>query len=263
MNITKIISSSFRYPFRNIKKLPILFVLFVLMAIVPIGMIYDNNYIKVIGIIAFLLFILIVPGYLLSIVTKGLTGSAMLPSLDLGKNIYDAIRLMILRIAYMIVPAVVFFIVLSTLGFKSFDLLLNFQIHSFIATWGLILILILIAYLIFEFLLFFFFFRLAYLNSLPEALKVHKVITDIKNIGIINIIIWLIVMVILMSVISFVSSFVVAIPYIGFLIYLCIVIPIMESIGNYSLGLLYSNIVENDDDLNKIEMEIEMLKYSN
>ena len=120
-----------------------------------------------------------------------------------------------------------------------------------------------IAYLIFEFLLFFAKARLAYLNSLPEALKVHKVITDIKNIGIINIIIWLIVMVILMSVISFVSSFVVAIPYIGFLIYLCIVIPIMESIGNYSLGLLYSNIVENDDDLNKIEMEIEMLKYSN
>jgi hypothetical protein len=50
-------------------------------------------------------------------------------------------------------------------------------------------------------------------------------------------------MAVLMVVISVVSSAVLVIPYVGFLIYICIVIPIIESIGNYSLGMLYSNIV--------------------
>jgi hypothetical protein len=164
----------------------------------------------------------------------------------------------------MIVPGAVFFAVLYTLGPTSIDFLFNLQIHNFLATFGLIVLIILITYIIFEFLLFFAKARLAYLNSLPEALKIHKVIIDIKNIGITNIIKWLIVMLILMSVISVVSSFVMAIPYVGFLVYICIVIPTIESIGNYSLGLLYSNIAENNDyDLDKLEREIQLIKYEN
>ena len=46
---------------------------------------------------------------------------------------------------------------------------------------------------------------------------------------------------------------VMAIPYVGFLIYICIVIPTIESIGNYSLGLLYSNIEGNSTDLEELK----------
>ena len=70
-------------------------------------------------------------------------------------------------------------------------------------------------------------------------------------------------MVLLMIAASVISSIVTLIPYVGFLIYVCIIIPILESIGNYSLGLLYSNIIENDDDLNKFQREIDLIKYSN
>ena len=101
------------------------------------------------------------------------------------------------------------------------------------------------------------------MNSLSEALKIHKVIGDIRNIGVVNIIKWLIVMAILMVAFSVISSWVMLIPYVGFLIYLCIVIPILESIGNYSLGLLYSNIYTKEDDLDKLEREIESLKHLN
>ena len=62
MDVGKIISNSFKYPFRNIAKLPILFILFILMAIVPIGMAMDNNYVVFFGVIGFFAFILIVPG---------------------------------------------------------------------------------------------------------------------------------------------------------------------------------------------------------
>ena len=73
---------------------------------------------------------------------------------------------------------------------------------------------------------------------------------DIRRIGIFTIIKWAIVMLILLVVAGFVSSFVMAIPYVGFLIYVVVVIPILESIANYSLGLLYSNIAKSyDDDL--------------
>lgn len=264
MDVGKIIANSFKYPFRNIAKLPILFILFILMAIVPIGMLADNRYVVIFGVIAFFVFILVVPGYLLSIVKTGSKGSSIFPSFNLVSSIYDSVRVLCLRIVYMIVPAVMFFIVLSTLGPASADLLWNLQIHTFLAAVGLMIVLIAVTYLIFEFLLFFAKARLAYFNSLSEALKINRVITDIRNIGIINIIKWIIVMAVLMSFISFIASFVMTIPYVGFLIYIGIVIPLIESIANYSLGLLYSNIAENNDnDLDRFEREIQLLKYEN
>lgn len=242
MELSKIIVNSLKYPLRNIAKLPIIFTLFILISIIPIGKLLDNNYIIAVGVIAFFIFILIVPGYFLDIVKTGSRGSSIFPSLSLRDSIYDSIRVLILRMAYMIVPVSVFFIVLYTLAPASIDLFYRMQILSFLATFGLLMVVVLITYLLFEFLLFFAKARMAYLDSLSEALKINRVILDIKNIGIINIFKWLIVMVILMAVISFVSSFVLTIPYVGILIDICIVIPIMESIANYSLGLLYSNI---------------------
>lgn len=263
MELGKIITNSIKYPFRNIVKLPILFVLFILVAIIPIGMIYDNKYVLILGIISFFIFILIVPGYLFSMINFGLNESSMFPSLSFGRNIYDTLRLLVLRMAYMIVPACVFFIALSTLGVSSVDLLYELNLHTFLLNMLSILVIILATYILFEIFLFFAKARLAYMNSLSEALKIHKVIGDIRNIGVVNIIKWLIVMAILMVAFSVISSWVMLIPYVGFLIYLCIVIPILESIGNYSLGLLYSNIYTKEDDLDKLEREIESLKYLN
>mgnify|MGYP006992100744 CR=1 FL=1 len=59
MEVGKIISNSLKYPFRNIKKLPILFVLFILAAIIPLGILFDNRYVTIFGVISFFLFILI------------------------------------------------------------------------------------------------------------------------------------------------------------------------------------------------------------
>lgn len=261
MNVGKIVTNSFKYPFRNIKKLPILCILFVLVAIIPIGMIFDNRYISIIGFIAFFAFILIVPGYLMSFVQFGLNESSMFPSISIRKNIFNSIKLFVLRIVYMLVPAIVFFITLSTLGASGIGMLFELNITGFVLNLGLILLIILIVYILFEILLFFAKARLAYLDSLPEALKMHRVVGDIRRIGVVNIIKWLLVMAVLMVVVSVASSVVMMIPYVGFLIYLCIVVPIMESIGNYSLGLLYSNIIDTPDDLDRLDREIAFLKY--
>lgn len=242
MDLSKIILNSIKYPFKNIAKLPIIFILFILIAIIPIGKLLNNNYMMLIGGIAFFVFILIVPGYFLNIIKIGSRESAMFPSLNLVNNIYDSIRVLVLRMVYMIVPVAMFFILLSTVAPASFNLLNDFKILSFLATFGLLLVIILVTYLIFEFLLFFAKARLAYHNSLSEALKVNKVIEDIRNIGIFNIIKWVVAMIVLAIVVSVVSSFVITIPYVGILIDICVIVPIMESIASYSVGLLYSNI---------------------
>lgn len=242
MDFSKIILNSIKYPFKNIAKLPIIFTLFILIAIIPIGKLLNNNYLMLIGGVAFFVFILIVPGYFLNIIKIGSRESAMFPSFNLVNDIYDSIRVLVLRMVYMIVPVAMFFILLSTVAPASFNFLNDFKILSFLATFGLLLVIILVTYLIFEFLLFFAKARLAYHNSLSEALKVNKVIEDIRNIGIFNIIKWVVAMIVLAIVVSVVSSFVITIPYVGILIDLCVIIPIMESIASYSVGLLYSNI---------------------
>ena len=183
----------------------------------------------------------------------------MLPSFNLVDNIYDSIKVIFLRMVYMIVPATAFLIAFKILSSTSRDLIYNYKIIEFILTLNVSLFLIIIIYLIFEFLLFFAKARLAYFNSLSEALKVNKVIGDINRIGIFTIIKWLIVMAILLIAVGFVSSFVMSIPYVGFLIYVVVVIPVLESIANYSLGLLYSNIAKSYDD-NRFR-NIESRKY--
>ncbi|MBE6495527.1 MAG: DUF4013 domain-containing protein [Methanobrevibacter thaueri] len=242
MDLSKIIFNSIKYPFKNIAKLPIIFTLFILIAIIPIGKLLNNNYLMLIGGIAFFVFILIVPGYFLNIIKIGSRESAMFPSFNLVNDIYDSIMVLVLRMVYMIVPVAMFFILLSTVAPASFNLLNDFKILSFLATFGLLLVIILVTYLLFEFLLFFAKARLAYHNSLSEALKVNKVIEDIRNIGIFNIIKWVLAMIALAIVVSVVSSFVITIPYVGILIDICVIVPIMESIASYSVGLLYSNI---------------------
>lgn len=245
MDLLKIISNSFKYPFRNIKKLPVLCLLFVFIAIIPIGLIANNNYVTAIGVVAFFIFILLVPGYFLSMIKLGSNQSTMLPSFNLANNIYDSIRVLSLRIVYMLVPAAVFLLALVTLGPTSRELMFNLKIFELLATLGFVFLIILITYIVFEILLFFAKARLAYFNSLNEALRINMVIKDIRSIGILNIIKWLIIMVILLNAVTFITSFVISIPYVGFLIYIGIVIPILESIANYSVGLLYSNIVKN------------------
>ena len=244
MDLSAIVINSVKYPFRNISRLIVISVLFVLIAIIPIGKLIGNDFVVLIGVIAFFIFIMIVPGYFLGVVKTGFRHSSAVPSFNLVNSIADSVRVLILRTVYMIIPVFVFFALMSTAGPASIDLIYKLQIPSFLATFGLMILVIVITYLIFEFLLFFAKARMAYLNSLSEALKIHKVVGDIRNIGIGNIIKWAIVMLILVIAVSVISSWVMVIPYVGFLIDLCVVVPIMESIGNYSLGMLYSNIDE-------------------
>ena len=107
--------------------------------------------------------------------------------------------------------------------------------------------------------------RLSKTNSLIEALKIHRVVLDIKKIGFLKFIGWCIVMAILLVIFGIIAFFVLFIHYIGLIVYLCVMLPIIYVIYNHSLGLLYSDLSDDENsedmDLDNFEREIEYLKY--
>ena len=278
MNFGDIISSSFKYPFKDLKNLGFVCLLFVLLLILPAGIFIKNSITIAIGAVALLIFILIAPGYKILVVKSGINQSNDIPSIKVGKSIINTLKLLVLHICYIAIPSIIAFILLliatglldypmritnsilkSNLNF-TFDLIfgfLNVIWITFLVTAIIRLIFSLLSYIAEA--------RLANSNSLVEALKIHKVILDIKEIGLLKFIGWYIVMGFLLAIVGIIACFVLFVPYVGFIAYLCIVLPIIYLIYNVSLGLLYSDFSEDetgeDDDLEKFERELQYLKY--
>ncbi|WP_405295684.1 hypothetical protein [Methanobrevibacter sp.] len=45
-----------------------------------------------------------------------------------------------------------------------------------------------------------------------------------------------------LGIVSIITDLVIFVPYVGFIVYLCFVIPVIYLIYNYSLGLHYSDL---------------------
>ena len=268
MDFEEIISTSFRYPFKDYKHLSIIFVLFALTLILPIGIFVKQSAVAIIGVIALIIFILIFPGYLVSIIKHGIDESSEIPNIKLGRNIKDTFKLFILHVCYIAIPSVIVFIILAFatgLFVNPMDWGMNFPrnvLSSIFTTFGVTVLIGCIFSIISHIAK----ARMANTNSLVEALKLNKVFKDIKQIGVGKFIGWYIVMVILIGLIRFVAGFLVFVPYLGIILYLCIVYPIISLIFYYSLGLLYSGVGDGketgyDIDLEKFEKEIQDIKY--
>lgn len=266
MNLSQIISGSFKYPFNDFKNLILVCILFILPAIFPLGILMNQYVVKIIGLITFFIFILILPGYLVSVIKMGTIVSSEIPALSL-KNIVNTFKLLVLRIVYMIIPAIVSIVLLFVLGFSSIGFISDFNLGGILLSIPLVLGICLIVWIIFKLLLIIAKARLAYYDSLKEALKINKVIRDIKNIGLGRTIGWAIILVVLFGIFSFALMLIlISIHYAAILIYAFVFLPIYFLINYYSLGLLYSNVTEerNDPDyfdFDEFEKEIQKLKY--
>lgn len=275
MEVTNIISNSFKYPFKDLKNLGFVCLLFVLLLIFPAGILIKNSITMLIGAVCLLLFILITSGYKILVIKSGINQKCNIPPIKVGKSIINTLKLLVLHICYITIPSVIAFTIMlfstglldypitilkSTFNYNfilTFELILGFLN----AIWIIILVTLLVSF-IFSLLSYIAKARLANSNSLIEALKIHKVIMDIKEIGFFKFIGWYIVISILLAIVSMVASFVLFVPYIGFILYICIVLPVIYLIYNHSLGLLYSDFSNDaDDDLEQFERELQYLKY--
>lgn len=271
MKFGQILLNSFKYPFIDLKGLLYFCLLFVLSVIFNLGIYFENEYVMILGIITLIIFYFILPGYLLSVVKNGCNELSEIPKINVIKSFVDTFQLIILSIVYQIIPTLVFLILLMSLGVHFVTGFINSPINGLnvlLLHFGVILFVSLVVFFIFEILRYIATARLAYFDSLTEALSFKKVFSDLKQIGILKTIGVAFIVILLLCAIHSVSLLLFTIPYVGFLIYSCIIIPIISLIYSYSLGLLYSNVQGDifgddfdDEDLKQFEKEIEYLKY--
>lgn len=278
MNFGNIILNSFKFPFKDLKHLGFVYLLFLILLILPAGVYIGNSIAMLIGVVGSLIFILIAPGYGILVIKSGINQYSEVPSIKIGRSIINTLKLLILHICYIVIPSTIAFLLvlfatnLLNYPFAIFESTLNLNLNftldlvsGFFNAIGIIIIVTLIVRLIFSLLSYIAKARLSKTNSLIEALKIHRVVLDIKKIGFLKFIGWCIVMAILLVIFGIIAFFVLFIHYIGLIVYLCVMLPIIYVIYNHSLGLLYSDLSDDENsedmDLDNFEREIEYLKY--
>ena len=122
MKISEILVNSIKYPIDNEEDITnpiILFgipvvgviIYFIFMGIAGLfGYSDAASGVLAIGIIVmylfYLVFYLLYPGYMLSVVDEGINQSNIIPAMNIGKNIVDTIKLAILGFIYFIIPII-------------------------------------------------------------------------------------------------------------------------------------------------------------
>lgn len=286
MDLGNIITNSFKYPAGDLKKFLIICILCAL-PFIPLFCfdLMDNNVEILVGIwlILVLVEILIIPGYLISVVKEGCGLSKSVPSIKVGRNIINTLKYILLNIIYSLVPLLVLVIGVFALGMSSLpvfesitkitklddvaNLLSNIpnMLSNFINSILILLAVFLIVSFIFSLLSYVATARFAKHNKLGEAFR--SIIGDIKQIGVLKLIAWYIVMGMMVSIIVDVAAFVLFVPYAGVFIYFAIVFPYVLMVYYYSLGLLHSSVEGSDEefdfdefDLNEFEKEIKSIR---
>ena len=200
MGIGDIIGDALVYPFHNIKALILYVILGIIAgliggaAVVGIaGSIGSKGWaslgfdlLGIVGIVVFILVLFLIEGYALDIVKYGIERRDDSPGIDIGRQISNAVKLIIVDIVYYIVPVII-----------------TFVIGLFLRDWILTIISI-ILFLIFTFANFMAKCRLAQSDSLGNALAMGEAIGDISKVGLGKILGTVIVIAIILVIISFI-----------------------------------------------------------
>lgn len=247
MDIGEIISEAIRYPIGDMDNIKYPLIVFGLLAIPMLLMMISGTLLEnspltgifglllIIGLIAF---ILIAPGYLLSVIQEGIERSGLIPSIEIGKNIINTIKLFVISFVYNIIPAIIIFILFYiVVGTSSSPFDSGFAVGILIVT-----IIGIILGILFGVLLTVATLRFAKTDSMSEALSFSEVFEEAKTIGIGKIIAFIIVMGVISAVISLVGSLISIIPIIGVCITILVIYTFIGLFESYAVGLLYSDV---------------------
>jgi hypothetical protein len=267
MKISEILVDSIKYPLDNDEDftnvivlfgIPVVGIIIYLLFIGLAGAFGYNSYgysdaaagVLAIGMIImylfYLAFYLLCPGYMLSVMDEGINQSDVIPAINVGKNIVDTIKLAILGFIYFIIPVIIGVAVLFVAGFFS-GLLTSFSYYysplALVGSMGIGGLIALLIFAFFEILYTIAVLRMARFDSLGAALSFGEVWADLKDIGIVK-------MIMLYAAIASISGFAlvgslalaIVFPYVGIFAILLIVAPALSLFSSYAFGLLYSEI---------------------
>jgi hypothetical protein len=247
MDIGEIISESIRYPLNDTENIKYPLIVFALLAIplllLEIATIVDSETLALIFLIIFIVgaiaFILIAPGYLISVTREGINRSGIMPAIEIGKNIVDTLKLFVISFIYSIIPAIVITILMIAVGSSVSSAGIDAASGLFVV----VMIIAIILEVIFGLLLTMATLRFANTESLSEALSFSEVYGELKQAGILKLLILGIVLAIIATIIALVGGLLSIIPIAGIVIAILIYafICLFES---YAIGLFYSDVAE-------------------
>ena len=204
MSIGEILSDALVYPINNIKAFIIFMILSIVGAVIGgtsiiniIGALSTTGWssvafsgLSIIGVVIFILILFLISGYTLDIIKYGIERRNDSPGIDFGRQVANAIKLIIVDIVYYIVPAIIIFV-------------LGLFLRNWLMTIISIIILILFALANFMAKC-----KLAKTDSLGEALSIGEAIGDISRVGLgklIATIILILFIIIIIAIIMFVK----------------------------------------------------------
>ena len=142
----------------------------------------------IVGVILFVLVVFLVEGYALDIIKYGIERRSDGPGIDFGRQVSNAIKLVVVSIVYYVVPAIITLI-----------------LSLFLRDW-LIAIIGVILFIVFALANFMAKCRLAKTDNLGDALAIGEAIGDISRVGIGNLLITVIVVFVILMIISFIVA---------------------------------------------------------
>ena len=202
MSISEMFSDALAYPFNNIKAFLLYVVLGIIVALLGGATIVDFAVafttkgvggaalagLGIVGVILFVLVVFLVEGYALDIIKYGIERRSDGPGIDFGRQVSNAIKLVVVSIVYYIVPAIITLI-----------------LSLFLRDW-LIAVIGVILFIVFALANFMAKCRLAKTDNLGDALAIGEAIGDISRVGIGNLLITVIVVFVILMIISFIVA---------------------------------------------------------
>ena len=271
MEITELFEDSLKYPIQDWVKLLILGALLlvpsILMALPIVAIVLRQAVafwiLSLIFIIVGIIILLIVSGYSLKVTRESILGVSDLPAFEWVKNIIDGLKLLVVEIAYYIIPLIITIVMFYVTGlFEKFAQLMLYSMQaSLLASQnatapaipqelvtGLVFdafLVGIIAFIVFVLATLFLMIasaRLAETEKLAEAFNCKEIFGDIAKIGWGKYIVWFILLYLIVFVISLVMGALQSIPFIGFIIALVtmlLVPPFILLFTARATGLIY------------------------
>ena len=236
MEIIEIMKDALVYPINNVKALVLYLILGVILGIVValtfaaiFAGISDGNVIEVFGfgiiggLISIILFF-IVSGYQLDIVKYGIERNDNAPGIDIIRQTFNGVKLLVVYLAYFIIPIII-------------SAILGLIFKDWLAT-----ILMIVLFIIFAMAAFMAQCRLAKTEDIMDALSIGDALGDITGVGIVNLILFALVVVVVTFILLIIAGFITQLnSTVGGIVEGIIGIYLAFFVSR-ATGLLYSNI---------------------
>ena len=270
MKLTEIYSNAIKWPFSDIKALLFLGIFLIIGSLgsfIPALLGKPTSYVplKIILSILSIIVALIAGGYTISMIKESMNLSDEIPCISLKTNFIDGIKLLLVALIYIIIYAIILFVVgyatggleaitmaqtaiTNTAGAVNVTAIINSIPTSDFVGLGITAIIGLILAIIFGIFLNISQCRLAKNDKILDAINLGNVFDDINTIGWGRYIGWYVLLIIINLIIGIIISIIMSIltfVHLGFIVIIInalIVAPFIQMFTARALGLLYSKV---------------------